>query len=126
MTMTFARPLAALAALALTAGCIETAPGGSQATGISGDCLFTEELRNGQRGPANWTLLVSPGAVVVPGSGSWVAATRRTAAGGAVIEFETGPALETVTVGPGGDALWEIRFFEGGVLIYMGRCDLSG
>lgn len=124
--MKLARPVVALAALALTAGCIETAPGASQGAGISGECLFTEEIRNGQRGPANWTLLVAPGTVVVPGSGSWSAATRRTAAGGAVIEFETAPALETVTVGPGGEALWDIRFFEGGQLVYLGQCDLSG
>lgn len=64
--------------------------------------------------------------VRVEGSGEWPGTRRKLAGGTDVVVFDTGPARETITIGPTGEALWEIAYRNGNpdgrVTAFVGTC----
>jgi hypothetical protein len=66
--------------------------------------------------------------VRVAGSGEWNASRTRTPSGADTIVFDTGSAIETLTVGDAGELLWEISYknepnTSQKVIAFIGRCD---
>ena len=65
------------------------------------------------------------GRVIVKGSGDYKARARRFESGAAEFVFRTDVSKERITVGPGGNALWEINFKNGDFFTYVGGCQTA-
>lgn len=118
------RPLALVAATLGVFGCTQTGPA-SIAPGLVASCAFDRYVRGNERGATDWTALIAPDQVTVPGSGAWPAQVGRTPTGGLVVQFETQAAVETIEINPQGNALWDIEFKRGGLLVYIGDCQVA-
>ncbi len=65
--------------------------------------------------------------VRVDGSGEWSGRRTRLASGADTVVFDSGPAIETLTIGVGGALLWEIAYRDrvagdGRVIAFIGMC----
>lgn len=61
--------------------------------------------------------------VNVNGSGVYKAKVISYESGATDYRFRTGVSKEEITVGPQGDALWDIRFINEDYMVYVGTCD---
>lgn len=85
------------------------------------------EAEGMQRGQVDWTVTLGRrdkvGQVVVDGSGVYDARAKTFANGAMEYLFATDVSKESITVGPTGEALWDIQFTNGDVMGYTGVCD---
>lgn len=62
------------------------------------------------------------GRVIVSGSGDYKARAKTFKSGATEYVFKTDVSRESIMIGNSGDALWEINFKNGDLMIYVGSC----
>ena len=93
-------------------------------------CQFTGATRMDDNGMQNydvdWRVRLAHkgkrGHVFVTGSGDYSAKAQSYDSGAVEYAFKTDVSRELITIGPGGQALWEINFNNGDLLVYAGGC----
>jgi hypothetical protein len=63
--------------------------------------------------------------VIVKGSGDYSGNAKNSANGAAEFTFTTQVSTEVITVGPTGEAAWQIDFQNGETMAYFGYCDAA-
>ncbi|MCI5094797.1 MAG: hypothetical protein MRY77_00625 [Rhodobacteraceae bacterium] len=114
---------ACAAALSLSAG-------PSVAADFASQCEFTHVVKVTSAGmqradvrlPVSLTRKNRSGRVLVSGSGDYKARAKTFKSGALEYVFKTGVSKETITIGPRGEALWEISFKNGDLMTYVGSC----
>ncbi len=95
------------------------------------ECRFENFIRTTSQGVDSgevfWKVIMAhtrtSGRVVVDGSGDYKAKAKSFASGAIEYKFNTDVSDEVITVGPTGEALWDIRFDGGDILVYTGECN---
>ncbi|NDV00776.1 hypothetical protein [Pseudoroseicyclus tamaricis] len=97
-------------------------------------CLFEQAyFQDGGVEPAEWQVIIAASdktaRIRVVGSGEWDG-TRSTTGGADILVFHTTPATETMTIGAGGEALWQIDYDDDApatkaplVIAFAGMCE---
>ena len=65
------------------------------------------------------------GRVIVTGSGDYKARAETFESGAVEYVFDTDVSRETITIGPSGEALWDIRFENSDLMVYVGTCQVE-
>ncbi|EBA17955.1 hypothetical protein RSK20926_19492 [Roseobacter sp. SK209-2-6] len=101
-----------------------------QAAPLQHSCLFDHVAKVTKEGMqrADVALQVTvahrkrSGRVIVDGSGDYEARAKSFDSGAVEYYFKTDVSKETITIGPQGDALWDIRFRNEDYMVYVGTC----
>jgi hypothetical protein len=104
--------------------------GPAAAAEFANQCAFTHVVKATSAGmqradvrlPVSLARKNRSGRVLVSGSGDYKARAKTFKSGALEYVFKTGVSKETITIGPRGEALWEISFKNGDLMTYVGSC----
>ncbi len=89
-------------------------------------CRFERQILDGVSRVVDLPVIVDSsggrGEVLIGTGARYPASIQTSAAGAMVLVFSTGVSRETMTIGPGGETLWQINFNDGKTMAYAGSC----